>query len=172
MVSVRAVCLAQSCLLSMSTVFWGMEIHALLSHVLTSILKVLGSNPSWIPDFFLWIYFLLSQPKKTKTKHHSVWLAWISHGCYWHSIFAGALCYADDLTIWLHQLMSEKNVGSMRGIYLLTPCLFQHCQNSANTVWFNCELPLQYILYFLWSAFDNAWLSGSLGELPDDELIW
>ena len=24
---------------------------------LSSIQKVLGSNPSWIPDFFLWIYF-------------------------------------------------------------------------------------------------------------------
>ena len=28
---------------------------------LTSIQKVLGSNPSWIPDFFLWIYFSLSE---------------------------------------------------------------------------------------------------------------
>ena len=29
---------------------------------MTSILKVLGSNPSWIPDFFPRIYFLRSSP--------------------------------------------------------------------------------------------------------------
>ena len=33
------------------------------------------------------------------------------HGCYWHSIFASALCYADDLTI-LAPLF-EKNAESM-----------------------------------------------------------
>ena len=29
--------------------------------------KVLGSNPSWIPDFFPWIYFSLSQQKHQYT---------------------------------------------------------------------------------------------------------
>ena len=37
--------------------------------LLTSIQKVLGSNPRWIPDFFcLWIYFSPSQHK-----HHDSW---------------------------------------------------------------------------------------------------
>ena len=44
---------------------------------------------------------------------------------------------------------SEKNVGGMWGICLLILCSSQPSQNSANTVWFNCELALQCILCFL-----------------------
>ena len=55
-------------------------------------------------------------------------------------------------------------IAILRKLYLFRPTLhclftsysFQPCQNSANTVWFNCELPIQHDLYFLWSTLDSV----------------
>ena len=78
-------------------------------------------------------------------------------GCYWHSLFAGAFCYADDLTI-----LTPSADGLRKMLSVCEEFASSHCVrfNPAKTqlICFgtavNCSCNDTFI--FLWSTFGNA----------------
>ena len=78
-------------------------------------------------------------------------------GCYWHNIFAGVLCYVDL------KIFAPSTDGLRKMLEVCEEFVCSHHirfnpakTQLANTVLFNCELPLQRDLYFLWSTLDSV----------------